>query len=145
MIDDYYNTLYPTEYYLEVPKLPVNSCEAEVELNKMSISFEEWSVIDKTTGRRRAPRQYEFLLLLLRNPDYASYISWIDESQGLFKIHQPSQVATLWARVKSRQTAGFMDYETFTRGIRFHYKSGKMIKTHRKHTFCFKIPFDNWV
>lgn len=113
--------------------------------NEIPFDPREWLVTDQTTGKHRAPRQYEFLLLLLRHPNYTSYIVWLDQSQGIFKITKPKDVAALWGRVKHRQTIGLMDYETFTRGIRFQYKSGKMIKTHRKHTFRFKLPFDNWI
>lgn len=99
----------------------------------------EWLIQDLITRKVRAPRQNEFLYLLLENPRYTPYLSWLNKRDGVFKIHQPERVATLWRRVKSRQTHGVMDYDTFARGIRYYYKSGVMLKTHRKYTFRFKI------
>ena len=99
----------------------------------------DWLVHDIATGKFRAPRQNEFLYLLLENPRYSSYLSWLNKRDGLFKIHQPQRVATLWRTVKSRKTYGVMDYDTFARGIRYYYKSGIMLKTHKKYTFRFKL------
>jgi hypothetical protein len=127
MTDDIHLSIYPmsAEYILD---------------NNNSINPKEWSVIDAQTHKPRPPRQNEFLLLLLANPSYSSYISWIDKSDGLCKIHQPQKVADLWAKVKNRQTAGAMNYSIFARGIRFYYKSGLMSKTYKKHTIRFKLP-----
>jgi hypothetical protein len=110
--------------------------------NEISINRKEWLIIDSTSGKPRAPRQHEFLLLLLAKPEYSSYISWTDKDQGLCKIHEPKQVTRIWEKVKGRQTNGVMNYETFSRGIRFYYKSGLMIKTHQKHILRFKLPLN---
>lgn len=97
----------------------------------------EWMVRDNSSCKIRPPKLYEFLGLLLDNSRYISYASWVNGREGLFKIHKPIQVAYLWKRVKVRKTNGCMDYNTFARGIRYYYKSGTMIKTHTKHTYCF--------
>ena len=99
----------------------------------------DWTVCDKVTGRVRPPRQNEFLFLILENPRYATYVQWIDRKDGVFKILDPEHVASLWYRVKNRRTQGVMDYDTFARGIRYYYKTGLMIKTHRKYTFRFNL------
>ena len=99
----------------------------------------DWLIQDLITRKVRAPRQNEFLYLLLENPRYTPYLSWLSKPNGVFKIHQPERVATLWRRVKRRQTHGVMDYDTFARGIRYYYKSGIMLKTHKKYTFRFKM------
>jgi hypothetical protein len=112
------------------------------DFNKISFNPTKWFVTDSITGKLRPPRQNEFLQLLLENSDYSSYLSWIDEDQGLFKIHEPEKIASLWAKVKNRQTNGVMNYETFSRAIRHYYHTGLMIKTHKKHTFRFKLPLN---
>lgn len=117
----------------------------DIDFNEIPLEAQEWLITDSITRKHRAPRQNEFLLLLLENLKYSSYVTWIDKSQGLFKINRPDQVAKLWNKVKNRHTNGLMDYETFARGIRFYYKSGQMIKTHKKQTFRFKLPLMNIV
>ena len=102
----------------------------------------EWLIIDAITGKFRAPRQNEFLYLLLENSSYSSYISWLNRNEGLFKIHEPERIATLWSQVKNRQTNGIMSYDIFARGIRYYYQTGSMVKTNKKHTFRFKLPLD---
>ncbi|CAF4583768.1 unnamed protein product [Rotaria sp. Silwood1] len=97
----------------------------------------EWTMEDPSSSKVRPPRLFDFLCLLLNNLRYASYASWIKKDEGLFKIHNPAKVASLWKKVKLRQTHGLMSYDTFSRAIRYYYKSGLMIKTHRKHTYRF--------
>jgi len=99
------------------------------------IDPKEWLIQD--SNKMRPPKLYEFLVLLLNNPRYISYASWINKNEGIFKIHKPIQVAYLWKQVKIRKTNGSTNYDTFARGIRYYYKSGAMIKTHMKHTYCF--------
>ena len=113
--------------------------ESTDDLNEVLFQSGDWIVCDKITGKARAPRQNEYLHLILENPRYSSYIQWLNRREGLFKIHQPERVASLWHRVKNRRTQGFMDYNTFARGIRYYYKTGVMVKTHKKYTFQFKI------
>lgn len=118
----------------------VNSNSVPFTENSSEIPFysNEWQIYDRSLDKMRRPRQNEFLRLLLQNDRYSSYVSWVDKSQGLFRILEPDRVAKLWERVKSRQTNGKMDYETFARGIRYYYGKGLMVKTNKKHTFCFK-------
>jgi hypothetical protein len=113
------------------------------DFNELSFDPKEWLITDTITGRDRPPRQNEFLLLLLENSYYSSYLSWLNKNEGLFKIHKPERIAILWTRVKNRQTNGIMNYKTFARGIRYYYQSGSMIKTNKKHTFRFKLPINS--
>ncbi|CAF1305587.1 unnamed protein product [Rotaria magnacalcarata] len=92
---------------------------------------------DTAASKIRPPKLCEFLLLILSNPIYHSYASWTNEDSGVFKIHEPEKLASLWRRVKVRQTSGLMDYETFSRSIRYYYKSGLMLQTHKRHTYRF--------
>jgi hypothetical protein len=101
------------------------------------LDHQEWTVVDGSSKKLRPPKLYEFLHLLLNNSRYSSYIAWSDERKGVFKIKKPAQVANLWKQVKVRKTNGYMDYDTFARGIRYYYKSKLMIKTNTRHTYCF--------
>lgn len=108
---------------------------------EIPFDMREWIVIDLSTGKERAPRQNEYLELLLQNPRYTSYVSWTDERNGLFEVRRPEDVVRLWEKVKSRQTTEDMNYDTFARGIRHYYQSGLMIRTNRPFTFHFNRAY----
>ena len=124
------------------PLLPIhdinNPTQPSDDSGEIAFDMTEWLVADSSSGKKRHPRQKEFLELLLENPRYNSYITWLDKDQGLFQILEPDKVATLWTKVKFRQTNATMDYNTFARGVRYYYTNGSMIKTNKKFTFCFK-------
>jgi len=122
-----------------------NSVQLPEALNDIPLDHTEWQIVDTHSGRKRPPRQNEFLELLLENAIYSSYVRWLNKNQGLFEILLPNQVVALWEKVKSRQTSGKMSYQTFSRGLRYYYKTGVMIKTQKKYTYRFnrstnKIP-----
>ena len=97
----------------------------------------EWLVTDKASKRQRPPRLFEFLLLLLENPTYASYASYTNKSQGIFQVHDPDKIADLWEQVKNRQSQQKMTYDKFARAIRWYYTSDIMRKTNTRYTFQF--------
>ncbi|CAF0893296.1 unnamed protein product [Rotaria sp. Silwood1] len=115
-----------------------NVAQSLNDYNEIPFDYNEWQIHDSHVVKKRPPRQNEFLQLLLANPRYCSYLCWLDKKRGLFRILQPDQVVKLWEKVKGRQTQGKMSYETFARGIRHYYKTGMMIKTNKKYTFCFQ-------
>jgi hypothetical protein len=108
-------------------------------LDDDEISFDrmEWLIKDSSTEKIRPPKLCEFLYLILDNSRYNSYASWLDESQGLFRIHKPIQVTKLWEKVKIRHTNTTMNFDKFSRGIRYYYGSGLMIRTNKKYTYRF--------
>jgi hypothetical protein len=97
----------------------------------------EWLVTDRISRRLRPPRLYEFLYLLLQKPSYASYASYKDKSQGIFRVHEPEKIAELWQQIKSRQSNQKMTYDNFARAIRWYYKNDIMKKTNTRYTFQF--------
>ena len=119
--------------------IPIVDEPAQSSTDSQLIDFnrDEWRITDSHSGRQRSPRQYEFLHLLLENPRYSTYATWLDKSQGLFTVLLPEEVAELWNKVRSRQTNGTMDYSTFSRGVRYYYKKGVMTPTYKRYTFCF--------
>jgi hypothetical protein len=126
---------YP-ELFSSIPSSPVNDNCVQFS-DEIPFDHNEWQVIDPSSGKKRRPRQHEFLELLLEDARYGSYVRWLDQDRGLFEILLPNQVATLWGKVKNRHTDGKMTYATFARGLRYHYTTGIMIKTKKKFTFCF--------
>jgi hypothetical protein len=134
-----------SQSFLTTPPILNIDYPAELYDDSVEVPFDknDWQVIDSYSGRKRPPRQNEFLRLLLDNPRYRSYITWLDQHQGLFQILEPDKVAALWPKVKYRQTSETMDYDTFARGVRYYYQSGLMIKTHKKYTFRFNQSTNN--
>lgn len=98
---------------------------------------DEWLVTDPFTKRIRPPQLIEFLCLILDEPRYISYISWLNIKDGLFRIHKPNQVIRLWEMVRARQKNSPMNFDGFSRCIRCYYKPGLMIPTYKKLTFQF--------
>jgi hypothetical protein len=105
--------------------------------NDIPTDPKEWRVKDQASKRDRPPRLYEFLILLLQKPHYASYASYKDKSQGIFEVHQPEKVADLWQQIKNRQSTQKMTYDKFARAIRWYYKGEIMKKTNARYTFQF--------
>ncbi|CAF1006878.1 unnamed protein product [Adineta ricciae] len=105
--------------------------------NALPVDRKKWMVTDPRTGRRRPPLLFEFLLLLLQNPDYQSFASFKDRSKGVFEIHEPEEVANLWQQVKNRQSEQDMTYDKLARAARWYYEKGLMVKTNTKYTFQF--------
>ena len=107
--------------------------------NNYEIPFNpfEWRMTSASNGNIRSPKLDEFLLLLLNNPRYSSYASWLDKDDGLFKLHQPNEVVNLWKRVQNQQTNTEMNYDKFSRTIRTYYDKGIMISTRTKYTYRF--------
>lgn len=98
----------------------------------------KWLITNTLSGRLRRPRQYEFLEMLLNNPEYADYAHWSDDKKEMCTLDQPNKVVRLWEQVKQRQTREAMSYDTFARGLRtYYYEGGPMKKTNIKYTFCF--------
>lgn len=116
---------------------PTNWPALDATINADSSDLEELIIQDITSRRSRTPKLHEFLRLLLDNENYSSYASWLDKTDGLFKIHKPNQVANLWRRIKTRKSSASLDYDTFARSIRYYYKPGIMRKTHTRHTYRF--------
>lgn len=106
--------------------------------NEQSNNLEELIIQETLSRKVHQPKLHEFLRLLLNNDLYVSYASWLNKDQGLFKIHKPTEVARIWGRIKARKKAGSLDYDTFSRSIRYYYyKPGMMIKTNMPYTYRF--------
>ncbi|CAF1060978.1 unnamed protein product [Adineta steineri] len=118
------------EYIDALPSYPIN-------FDDISFVSNEWLITDELTKKIRPPKLYEFLRLLLDNLFYISYASWLNKDEGLFKIHKPLEVAELWAKVRGRCTNNNIDYDKFSRSIRYYYEEKTMIPTRTKYTYRF--------
>lgn len=71
--------------------------------------------------QKRSEKLWEFIINLLKNsktcPDL---IKWEDFEEGTFKFVQSEKVAQLWG---ARKKNGNMNYEKFSRALRYYYKS----------------------
>ncbi|CAF3631291.1 unnamed protein product [Rotaria socialis] len=114
-----------------------SSQDSSIYESDVPFDLSEWLIIDSRSNRRRSPLILEFLRLLLEKPRYSSYASYTNSSLGIFQIYKPNEVATLWARVRSRQSSRVMSYDKFARAIRHYYQYSAMIKTNSRYTFQF--------
>jgi hypothetical protein len=136
-------SLYPTSSnnQMEIESSSPTNSEVSVLNSSDEIFFDqkEWLIRHSSTDKIRLPKLYEFLHLLLNNSRYSSYASWLNQSEGLFQIHKPSEVTKLWERIRSRRTHSTMNFDKFSRNIRFQYHKGMMISTRKKYTYRFAI------
>ena len=131
------NNLSPNVLPPSPPPSETNPCVQNCE--DIPANPKEWLIIDQTSRRQRPPFLYEFLILLLHKPEYASYASYKDRKRGIFEISQPDKVAELWEQVKNRQAIQKMTYDKFARAIRWYYKKDIMTKTNARYTFQFSL------
>ena len=86
-------------------------------------------------GKRGRPRKhapkiplpplYVFIRNMLHNRAYnPTVISWVDESQGKFKVNNTVDFARTWGLMKSNRSEE-MNYEKMSRAMRYHYGSEK--------------------
>jgi hypothetical protein len=66
-------------------------------------NMNEWLITDES-GRKRRPLLHEFLRQLLDNRRYSSIATYVNKSQGIFKIHRRDVAASLWKHVKGRNS-----------------------------------------
>ncbi|CAF0722634.1 unnamed protein product [Adineta ricciae] len=120
------------------PTNPENRIDfSAIDIEELLFDPTEWLVHTDPNEKMRAPKLYEFLVLLLNNQSYSAYASWVDKEEGIFEIHNPTQVVKLWEKVKSRKTKQKMNFDTFSRGIRMYYARGDMIPTYTRYTYRF--------
>lgn len=81
---------------------------------------------DHRHGGKHTIQLWQFLKSLLLQPQYESYIRWLDRGKGIFKIEDSAYVAKLWGRRKNRPA---MNYDKLSRSIRQYYKKGIIKKT----------------
>ncbi|KAK7026699.1 hypothetical protein SK128_001131, partial [Halocaridina rubra] len=78
-----------------------------------------------TPGRQRdrGPKSWEFLMRLLADRRYNNgLIRWEDRDNYTFRILQPHVVAAMWGKRGDK----LITYENFSRGLRYHYKTGAL-------------------
>ncbi|KAK7065671.1 hypothetical protein SK128_009555 [Halocaridina rubra] len=74
--------------------------------------------------RPRGPKNWEFVIRLLTDPKTnPSLIRWEDQSQGTFRLVQPTTIAKLWGQRSNKPN---LTYDNFARGLRYHYTTGAL-------------------
>lgn len=130
----------------------LNECSAEVayshlEFLKKSLALTTTQASDQNTHQKKNVKQkpqplrqtngpihlWQFLLNLLLNVDYRSYITWtarFHQNQPYriyeFKILNPEGLAKLWGQRKNKPN---MNYEKLSRGLRYYYDKKIIQKT----------------
>lgn len=69
---------------------------------------------------------WQFILQLLTSEKHTSDVCWTHQQPFEFKILNPENVARLWGETKGKSK---MDYEKFSRGIRYYYDKNIISKT----------------
>ena len=74
-------------------------------------------------GIKEFPPVYLFIRNLLHNRHYnPKVISWVCQTQGIFKINHPTDLAKIWGKMKANKD---MNYEKMSRAMRYHYGNQK--------------------
>lgn len=100
-----------------------------------SSSSASGSANDTGKGKRGRPRKhavkiplpplYVFIRNLLHNRHYnPRVVTWISESQGIFKVNNTADFAKTWGLMKSNRNEE-MTYEKMSRAMRYHYGNEK--------------------
>ncbi|ESO04729.1 hypothetical protein HELRODRAFT_127646, partial [Helobdella robusta] len=79
---------------------------------------------------------WQFLKELLVCPQYATWIRWVDQHKGVFKIEDSVNVAKLWGERKNRPA---MNYDKLSRSIRQYYKKGIIRKTNSSKRLVYQF------
>ncbi|CAB3994142.1 ETS translocation variant 1-like isoform X1 [Paramuricea clavata] len=74
--------------------------------------------------RRGSLQLWQFLVILLEEPDCSQYISWTGRGME-FKLIDPEEVARRWGIQKNRPA---MNYDKLSRSLRYYYEKGIMQK-----------------
>ncbi|XP_045596570.1 ETS-related transcription factor Elf-2 [Procambarus clarkii] len=74
--------------------------------------------------RERGPKNWEFVIRLLADSQTnPSLIRWEEQSQGTFRLVQPSVIARMWGQRADKPN---LSYDNFARGLRYHYTTGAL-------------------
>ncbi|XP_064634450.1 ets DNA-binding protein pokkuri-like isoform X2 [Lineus longissimus] len=95
------------------------SCREDLELiqnsRERTIGLQSDGKKSKADGRLL----WDFLSNLLKYNKAPDIISWDDEQEDIFRIHDAAGLAVLWGRQKNRSN---MTYEKMSRALRYYYK-----------------------
>ncbi|XP_063592648.1 ETS homologous factor-like [Penaeus indicus] len=74
--------------------------------------------------RERGPKNWEFVIRLLADPSTnPSLIRWEEQSEGTFRLVQPTTIAKMWGQRADKPN---LSYDNFARGLRYHYSTGAL-------------------
>lgn len=86
----------------------------------------------------KRPKLMAFLRKLLDDSHYSHLIEWSSQKSGVFRILDKVVVSKLWGAGKNKPN---MNYESFSRALRFHYKQGTLRKA--KGLYCYQFISSN--
>ncbi|XP_068227601.1 ecdysone-induced protein 74EF-like isoform X3 [Palaemon carinicauda] len=81
-------------------------------------------VQSNTRSRDRGPKSWEFLVrLLMDSSSNPRLICWENQDRFTFRIKKPKLIAEMWGRRINKH----ISYESFARGLRYHYGKGGLV------------------
>ena len=86
---------------------------------------ERYGGISATPGGRKQIKLWQFLLHLLDDQRFGQVVGWLDESTGVFRIHQTRLLSQMWGLVKGRPA---MNYDKLSRSMRQYYNRRILVK-----------------
>ncbi|XP_052797985.1 uncharacterized protein LOC128230041 isoform X2 [Mya arenaria] len=79
---------------------------------------------ERQKSNKTSRKIWEFLCDLLHDPHYnPALVRWEDRETGVFRLVKSRQIATIWGMQKGNES---MNYEKFSRAMRYHYKRGAL-------------------
>lgn len=79
----------------------------------------------------------DFMLNILNDKRFKHLAEWID-NEGAFKIVDPDKLSYFWGETKRSKRQNTMNYEKFSRALRYQYENGEMEKVKKKE-YVFKF------
>ncbi|KAK2154886.1 hypothetical protein LSH36_255g05027 [Paralvinella palmiformis] len=95
--------------------------------------------------RRHSPQLWVFLLNCLCDPKLnPSVIGWEDKTKGIFRLKDSKHISDLWGKRLAKVQTKPMDYEKFSRAIRYYYHKGVIISHPKRLTYQFGPKAKRW-
>lgn len=79
---------------------------------------------------------WEFVLRVLKNPLYNNILSWENQHDGIFHIHDPQALAELWGKHRNHEG---MNYDKMSRAMRYYYRRGILEPVRERLTYKFAL------
>ncbi|XP_071519515.1 ETS homologous factor-like isoform X2 [Panulirus ornatus] len=109
---------------------PVAQVSAEMDTLAVPATDPLHKIRPDAKKRERGPKNWEFVIRLLADPrTNPSLIRWEEQSQGSFRLVQPTAIAKMWGQRANKPN---LSYDNFARGLRYHYTTGALLPVSEK-------------
>lgn len=94
------------------------------------------SLLGTPAGMPSSVQLWEFVLRVLKNPLYNNILSWENQHEGIFHIHDPQALAELWGKHRNHEG---MNYDKMSRAMRYYYRRGILEPVRERLTYKFAL------